>query len=302
MPPPPQRYPYLYEGECTRRDDPDGLGRIRIRIPGMVEPETPQWVEPIGGKCGGFAQRGEYDPPPVGANVAVMFVLGDPDEPRYLVGPWGDPGGVSDVPTGAALGSPPEQDDRQASVVEDGEWLITRDSRTALSGVSPKLELKHKSSGMYLLFDANPTALRVRLDSGAGPALELRVTGQEITLDTGVGPSLVLNGAAGQAYLQAGSSPEIGLSGTDTFLGVRTATKKAMLGDDYRTDEAAYINTLVAALQTFVSALTGAVDPVVSAAATTFNGVLTAPPISTSPYRTDAAHTGYLSQNVKVQD
>jgi hypothetical protein len=153
MPPPTQRYPYLYEGECTRRDDPDGLGRIRIRIPGMVEPETPQWVEPIGGTSGGHAQRGEFDPPPVGANVAVMFVLGDPDSPRYLVGPWGDPGGVSDVPTGGVV----EGADKQRAAREDAEWLIQRDSRSG----SHKYLVRHKSSSVAILIDG--TADRVYL-------------------------------------------------------------------------------------------------------------------------------------------
>ena len=70
---PAQKYPFLYEGEVTRRDDPDGLGRIKVRIPGVVEPETPSWAFPIGSQGGGWAQHGSWEPPPIGANVNVVL-------------------------------------------------------------------------------------------------------------------------------------------------------------------------------------------------------------------------------------
>jgi hypothetical protein len=146
--------PFLYEGEVTRRDDPDGLGRVKIRIPGLIEPETPNWAFPMGGKGGGFAQHGDWQPPPVGATVEVLFKLGEPDHPRYLVGPWGDPDGVSDVPTNAAI----DDDDgepatRQNAVLEDEAWRIERDSRNG-SGRAHHYLIRHKGSSLAVLIDA----------------------------------------------------------------------------------------------------------------------------------------------------
>jgi Type VI secretion system/phage-baseplate injector OB domain len=289
-------HPLLYLGEVTRRDDPDGLGRVRCLIPGVIEPET-RWAFPMGAPGAGTAKRGHFEPPAVGSNVMVQFLLGDPDHPYYQTGPWGDPGGVSDVPEGAAV----EGDDRQAAVTEDEEWRITRDSRDPAANKRYKVE--HKTNGAHVEIDANPLAIKVRIDSGAGPALELRVTGQEITLETGAGPALVLNGAAGTAYLSAGSSPEIGLSGSDTFVGDRGATKKAMIGDDYRADEAALFAALCAGLQAFATACKVAVvEPALGPAALALEGVLLASPVVDSKVRTDATHAGYLSQHVKVQE
>jgi hypothetical protein len=130
-------------GLVTRRDDPEGLGRVRIRVAGIAEPETPNWAKPFGIPGGGSAQRGAFEPPAVGSNVIVFFHRGDPDHPYYLPGPWGKPGGVSDVPTGAAV----EGNDRQNAVTEDEEWLIERDSRAA----AQTYRIRHKSSGAEIV-------------------------------------------------------------------------------------------------------------------------------------------------------
>jgi hypothetical protein len=143
-------------GFVTRRDDPDGLGRVKVLIPGLFEPETPNWAEPLGAPGGGSAQRGTFDPPAVDATVAVFFHRGDPDRPFYLVGPWGAPQGVSDAPTGAEV----EGDDRGQAVTEDPEWLLQRDSRTA----SPvkRWRVRHKSSGLEVVLEGDDHLRLVR--------------------------------------------------------------------------------------------------------------------------------------------
>lgn len=141
------RLPYLYEGEVTRRDDPDGLGRVKILIPGIIEPETPNWAWPMGSPGGGSAQRGTFEPPAVGSTVMVWFKMGERDYPYYLTGPWGEPGGVSDVPTNAEV----EASDRQNAVTEDEEWRVERDSRSS----GKKYLIRHKNSSLAVLLDAD---------------------------------------------------------------------------------------------------------------------------------------------------
>lgn len=130
-----------------RRDDPDGLGRIKVKIPGLVEPESVNWAYPLGAVGGGNAQRGNFEPPANRSNVGVLFLLGDVDRPFYLTGPWGQPGGQSDVPTGGVV----EGDNRQNAVHEDEEWLIERDSRAA----SKIYRVKHKSSGAEIVISGD---------------------------------------------------------------------------------------------------------------------------------------------------
>lgn len=136
-------------GFVVRRDDPDGNGRVKISVPGVIEGESPNWAEPLGMPGGGSAHRGTFDPPAVGATVGVLFRGGDPDHPFYLCGPYGAPGGTSDVPTGAEV----EGDDRAVAVTEDPAWLIQRDSTTAAA--VQRWRVKHKSSSSEIVVEGD---------------------------------------------------------------------------------------------------------------------------------------------------
>jgi len=97
MPPDP-RFLGLHLGVVTDREDPEGLGRVRVRVPGLIEPES-AWAWPLGTGGGGASQCGLFAVPPVGADVGVLFFGADPDSPCWIAGPWGRPGGASEVPT-----------------------------------------------------------------------------------------------------------------------------------------------------------------------------------------------------------
>jgi len=78
----------LYSGKVVKRElDPIGdpecaamevRGRVRIEIPGMFA-ETP-WAYPKG--SGGY-RYGKNESPPLGTDVFVQFINGDPDQPVY---------------------------------------------------------------------------------------------------------------------------------------------------------------------------------------------------------------------------
>lgn len=307
----PARLPYLYEGEVTRRDDPDGLGRVKILIPGIIEPETPNWAWPVGAPGAGFAQRGTFEPPAVGATVLVLFKMGERDHPYFMTGPWGEPSGVSDVPTNAEV----EDNDRQNAVTEDEEWRIERDSRTS----QKKLTITHRSSNLRLILEAAAGADNITIETDGGPKVELKGTAQEANLDSGLGPALLLNALAQTVALQlgsgpklelfaggfalsAGSPPEFAAIGGKAKVGDRNATEKMMLGTAYRVDEASFLNALTTALQVFATAAkASAIDPILAAAALALETTMLLPPIVDSNVRLVAAHPGYLSQNVDVQ-
>lgn len=303
------RLPYLYEGAVTRRDDPEGLGRVKVVIEGLVEPETPNWAEPLGVIGGGFAQRGTFEPPAVGANVAVLFKHGEIDHPRYLVGSWGAPQGVSDVPTNAEV----EGEDRQNAVTEDEEWRIERDSRQA----EKRFTVTHRTTDLELSLDAVSdnatvetdggqklellgTLQRAVLDSGGGPSLTMDAAAQTVSLALGTGPALEL--FAGGFALSASSAPEFAGIGGKAKLGDRAATEKVVLGTTYRKDEATFLSSLVSVLKTFATSAKVSTDPTLALAALALELALGSPPLNNSPIKTDASHSGYLSQNVDVQD
>lgn len=79
------------EGEVVNNVDPEGRWRVTIRVPGVFDEES-GWVKPWGTIGGGSPGRGGFLVPAKGATVGVMFVNGNPDDPRYVCGPNPDKG------------------------------------------------------------------------------------------------------------------------------------------------------------------------------------------------------------------
>ncbi|HEU4405503.1 MAG TPA: phage baseplate assembly protein V, partial [Polyangiaceae bacterium] len=65
----------LYIGYVTDRDDPERLGRVRLCIPGVLEPHS-AWAWPLGTGGGGSKDCGFFAVPEVGAEVGVLFNQG----------------------------------------------------------------------------------------------------------------------------------------------------------------------------------------------------------------------------------
>lgn len=138
----------LYVGYVTDRDDPEGLGRVRVCIPGLIEPHS-AWAWPLGTSGGGSKDRGLFAVPERRAEVGVLFKQGDLDCPYYLAGHWGKPGGKSEVPLEAQK-SPP-----------DNRVLATETFRIELdeSSGGRRLQLTNKKTGDSLLFDAESNSI-----------------------------------------------------------------------------------------------------------------------------------------------
>lgn len=157
----------MYLGYVTQRDDPEQLGRVRVCIPGVLEPES-AWAWPLGTSGGGSKNRGLFAVPEQGAEVAVFFHQGNVDAPHYLSAHWGKPGGASEVPEEAQRPSP------------DNRVLSTETFRVELDETagSRKLRLTNKKTGDHLLFDAEQNTITLE----ATTALTLRALGA-LTLD-----------------------------------------------------------------------------------------------------------------------
>jgi uncharacterized protein involved in type VI secretion and phage assembly len=145
------RIPGMVVGYVTDRNDPEGLGRVRVCVPGLFEPAS-AWAWPLGTAGGGSKDCGLFAVPEQGAEVALFFNRGDVDSPYYLSAHWGRPGGVSEVPAEAQK-SPP-----------DNRVLATPTFRIELdeSQGARKLRLTNRKTGDHLVLDAEENTVTLQ--------------------------------------------------------------------------------------------------------------------------------------------
>jgi len=141
------RFTSLYIGEVVDREDPEGIGRVRVRVPGLVEPAS-AWAFPLGTMGGGSDARGFFAVPEKGAEVGVLFHQGDVDHPYYLCGHWGKPDGNAEVPEPVKGLSKDEAPKVRAFETE--RFLLVFDDR----GGKEKLLLKDKSTEDLIVIEA----------------------------------------------------------------------------------------------------------------------------------------------------
>jgi hypothetical protein len=137
-------------GSVANRDDPEGLGRVRVRIPGLIEPES-AWAWPLGTVGGGGDGCGFFAVPPVGANVVVWFLGGEVDAPTYAPGPWSRPDGQSEVPAEGQAGP-------DVRVMSTPTFAIVLDERPGAAA----LRLVNRRTGDKVELDAVTNSVTVQ--------------------------------------------------------------------------------------------------------------------------------------------
>jgi uncharacterized protein involved in type VI secretion and phage assembly len=150
---PGRKYLALYMGVVVDVADPEKLGRVRIRIPGVIEPRS-AWAFPLGMPGAGGRKQGFFVVPPVGAEVGVFFHQGDADRPYYISG-HPTRGAAPDETEDAAV-SPEEA--TKIQVFETRRYRMTVDDRTNAA----QFELKDKLTGDIIELDGNDLAIRIK--------------------------------------------------------------------------------------------------------------------------------------------
>jgi hypothetical protein len=79
-------------GKVLERGDKQLIGRVRAEIPGLMDRTA--WARPKGG---GSPNNGGISIPPVGADIYIEFINGEPDQPVWSRADWGIVDGESEV-------------------------------------------------------------------------------------------------------------------------------------------------------------------------------------------------------------
>jgi uncharacterized protein involved in type VI secretion and phage assembly len=135
-------------GYVTHRDDPEGLGRVRVCIPGLIEPHS-DWAWPLGTSGGGSKDHGFFAVPELGAEVAVWFRGGDVQAPHFMTAHWGRVDGEREVP--------PEADSPANRVLSTKTFSVELDETPGRR----RLKLTNRLNGDHILLDAEDNTISV---------------------------------------------------------------------------------------------------------------------------------------------
>ena len=174
----------MYTGVVIDDVDPEKLARVRVRIPGLIDDTG--WCFPMGSPGGGTFRRGLKMVPRVNSEVCILFRMGNPDDPYYLPGNWGNTEAGIETPGG---GREPRLDDeingegdiigpedaKMVHVLETESFILSIDERTDLEDETKgkgSFSIRSKLSGNTIEYDGLSNSLIVRAE-----ILQLQATG-----------------------------------------------------------------------------------------------------------------------------
>ncbi len=138
----------IYHGVVVDNADPLRLGRVRFRIPGMVEPAS-AWAFPCGGLMGGTKARGTFSVPKKEADIVCAFIGGHADVPVYWTGHYGEderPAYLDDDGSGQPVA---KEDVEHVTIIEADRWEVVLDARQGKA----KLRLRDKLTDDEILME-----------------------------------------------------------------------------------------------------------------------------------------------------
>jgi uncharacterized protein involved in type VI secretion and phage assembly len=176
------RYYGKYRGFVTDNQDPDNLGRIKAKVPGLLKDEETGWALPCV-PYGGASEQGFFAIPDVNAGVWIEFEGGNLAYPIW-VGTWWSSGERPESAT----------PDKKVLKTRSGHKIVLDDDENSVEITdSNGNTLKMDSSGITVT-DANDNSVTMdssQITIAAGQALKIVIDAPQIELVDGASHPLV---------------------------------------------------------------------------------------------------------------
>lgn len=181
-----------YRGKVVDNRDPDKLGRLRLKIPSVLNNQTSDWALP----ClpfGGKSKQGMFFIPEIDSRVWVEFEEGNVNRPIWTGVYWEK---SADLPENAAK----EEPSTRTIQTPCGHQLQFDDADQ-----SERIQLNH-TSGAELIMDQEGSVI---LANGRGMTIKFDENKSEVYLEDGKGNSLRLNDNGWQMEDNSGTRLEM---------------------------------------------------------------------------------------------
>ena len=155
----------------TNNQDPDDLGRVKIKYPWLDDNAESFWARVIG--AGAAQEAGFYALPEVGDEVLIAFFHGDFNSPYVLGGLWNGKHAIPDDAKGAGA--------QEKHLVRT--WQSKKKHKITLDDTAnKKIHIETTDGHQFILDDADKS---ITLKTSGGLVLTMDDNGQKVTLESG---------------------------------------------------------------------------------------------------------------------
>lgn len=221
-----ERYYGKYRGFVSDNEDPQGLGRIKVKVPSVLGSEVSPWALPCA-PFGGGPGHGWFAVPEVDAQVWVEFEEGDLRRPIWTGTFWQKkadvPEDAAKAPTTTRLFQTPSGHVLSFNDKKDEEQVLLKHPKGAQLSIDPKGTVAlTDAKGATVVLDADGEKLRIEdshgnslimsssgitVEDSSGNKIEttssgVKVKGQQVVVE---GTQVLLGGSGGEPVIKGQS-------------------------------------------------------------------------------------------------
>lgn len=163
--PPLDRWPGIVLAVVTNNQDPDNLGRVKVKYPWMADDQESHWARIV--SAGAGPKAGFFAVPGVNDEVAVAFEHGDFDHPYVLGGLWNGKNPL------------PDEGDAASDKALVREWRSRDGNYIVLNDEKKKIEIITSGGHNIVIDDQNK---KIDVKSSGGHSVSMDDNGRKVAV------------------------------------------------------------------------------------------------------------------------